>query len=113
MRMRHTMTACLNSGGYHEIKQLVHRSRFLSALFEAVRQQQRERRFSGHLRQSIGAATQWERPEAVREVAFRPVQRLLLATDHTRRKGYPPLSDIRATELAVLEAALRPSAART
>jgi hypothetical protein len=93
-----------------QVKQFVHRNRFLSALLDAVRAYRRDRRFSTHLRQSIGAATQWQRPEAVREVAFCQVRRLLLAADPAHKKGYPSLSHIRAAELAVLERALQPSA---
>jgi len=107
------MTAWLKTEvhSYHrQMKQFVHRNRFLSALLEAVRNYRRDRRFSTHLRQSIGAATQWQRPEMVREVAFRQVQRLLLADEPTQKKGYPPLSHIRGSEIAALEQALRPSA---
>jgi hypothetical protein len=107
------MTAWLKIEGYschRQMKQFLHRNRLLSALLDAVRNYRRDRHFSTHLRQSIGAATQWQRPEMVREVAFREVQRLLLAPQPAQTKGYPSLSRIRATELAVLEQALRPGA---
>ncbi len=106
------MTAWLKTEAhsYHrQMKQFVHRNRFLSAVLDAVRNHRRDRHFSSHLRQSIGPATQWQRPEAVREVAFHQVQRLLLAAEPAQKKGYPPLSRIRASEIAALEDALRPA----
>jgi hypothetical protein len=107
-----TMTAWLKTEAHsyqRQMKQFIHRSRFMSTLLDAVRTYRRDRHFSSHLRHSIGAATQWERPEAVREVAFRQVQRLMLAAEPFQKKGYPPLSRIRASEVAVLEDALRPA----
>ena len=105
------MTAWLKTEAHsyqRQMKQFVHRSRLLSALMDAVRNYRRDRRFSSHLGQSIGTAAQWERAEVVQDVAFRQVQRLLCASEPTRQKGFPPLSPIRAREVATLEDALRP-----
>jgi hypothetical protein len=95
-----------------QMKQFVHRSRLLSALLNALRNYQRDCRFSSHLRYCIGTASQWQRAEVVQDVAFRQVQRLLCAYEPARQKGYPPLSPIRERDVATLEDALKPRAGK-
>jgi hypothetical protein len=105
------MTASMKTEAFsyrQQIKQFVHRSRVLSAVLDAMRTHRRDRHFSRHLEHSIGAASRWESPDAARDAAFRQVQRLMAASEPTQRKGYPPLSRIRAHEIAALEDALRP-----
>jgi len=110
------MTAWLKTETHsyrRQMKQFVHRSRVLSAMLDAVRNYRRNRHFSGHLRQCIGAATQWQHAEMVRDIAFRQVQRLMAACEPAHRKGYPPLARIRGREIATLEDALRPGATQS
>lgn len=95
-----------------QMKQFVHRSRLLSAVLDALRNYRRDRRFSRHLEQCIGAASRWGSAEIARDAAFRQVQRLMAASEPALRKGYPPLSRIRAQEIATLEDALRPGATK-
>jgi hypothetical protein len=109
------MTASLKSDvlSYRQqMKHFVHRSRVLSALLEAVRDYRRNRHFSRHLEYCIGAASRWESAAVARDAAFRQVQRLMAASEPVQRKGYPPLSPIRAREIATLEDALRPGASK-
>lgn len=94
------------------ISRIVHQNRYLAGIVEMARSRQCDRRFTAHLVESIGAATQWRSAQDVREFAYGEVLRLQSVTTASTKKGAPSIPRIRADDLSYLAAALQPGAAQ-
>lgn len=89
------------------LKNKIHRSRWLSGIHKRIKDRQRDQRFSGHLRKSIGKAVTWTHREDAVTCAREQLQYLLAIPVPPPRKGSPSKVAIRHPDLLLLDAAFK------
>ncbi len=90
------------TGPLHRLKAWAHRRKLLAALVEMRKSGRRERDFSLHLTETVGAAVRWRTSHEVLQTAREIIRRLQSAPEPAPRKGSPSIVSIRAADVALL-----------